>query len=171
MRKRHLLKKAGTSLIAAALMLSCTASAYAQEKESGAAEDALEAADVIDITKKGSITIYKYDMTSAEAAGVYTEGSHQATGEADPALQEMMSPYAVEGVEFSYLRCGDIETYSYNGGAAVKLVYEIPEELRRILGLKEADAVSMSDENVSSQCLHTGVWHYTSQQLNDALKN
>lgn len=40
MRKRHLLKKAGTSLIAAALMLSCTASAYAQEKESGAAEDA-----------------------------------------------------------------------------------------------------------------------------------
>lgn len=69
MRKRHLLKKAGTSLIAAALMLSCTASAYAQEKESGAAEDALEASDVIDITKKGSITIYKYDMTSAEAAG------------------------------------------------------------------------------------------------------
>ena len=171
MRKRHLLKKAGTSLIAAALMLSCTASAYAQEKESGAAEDALEASDVIDITKKGSIAIYKYDMTSAEAAGVYTEGSHQATGEADPALQEIMSPYAVEGVEFSYLRCGDIETYSYNGGAAVKLVYEIPEELRRILGLKEADAVSMSDENVSSQCLHTGVWHYTSQQLNDALKN
>ena len=171
MRKRHLLKKAGTSLIAAALMLSCTASAYAQEKESGAAEDALEASDVIDITKKGSITIYKYDMTSAEAAGVYTEGSHQATGEADPALQEIMSPYAVEGVEFSYLRCGDIETYSYNGGAAVKLVYEIPEELRRILGLKEADAVSMSDEKVSSQCLHTGVWHYTSQQLNDALKN
>ena len=171
MRKRHLLKKAGTSLIAAALMLSCTASAYAQEKESGAAEDALEASDVIDITKKGSIAIYKYDMTSAEAAGVYTEGSHQATGEADPALQEIMSPYAVEGVEFSYLRCGDIETYSYNGGAAVKLVYEIPEELRHILGLKEADAVSMSDENVSSQCLHTGVWHYTSQQLNDALKN
>ena len=171
MRKRHLLKKAGTSLIAAALMLSCTASAYAQEKESGAAEDALEASDVIDITKKGSIDIYKYDMTSAEAAGVYTEGSHQATGEADPALQEIMSPYAVEGVEFSYLRCGDIETYSYNGGAAVKLVYEIPEELRRILGLKEADAVSMSDEKVSSQCLHTGVWHYTSQQLNDALKN
>ena len=122
------------------------------------------------LRKKGSITIYKYDMTSAEAAGVYTEGSHQATGEADPALQEIMSPYAVEGVEFSYLRCGDIETYSYNGGAAVKLVYEIPEELRRILGLKEADAVSMSAENVSSQCLHTGVWHYTSQQLNDALK-
>ena len=28
----------------------------------------------------------------------------------------------------------------------MKLVYEIPEELRRILGLKEADAVSMSDE-------------------------
>ena len=78
MKKRHLLKKAGTSLIAAALMLSCTAPVYAQEKESGAAEDALEASDVIDITKKGSITIYKYDMTSAEAAGVYTKCSHQS---------------------------------------------------------------------------------------------
>ena len=68
MRKRHLLKKAGTSLIAAALMLSCTASAYAQEKESGAAEDALEASDVIDITKKGSIAIYKYENSTPSTA-------------------------------------------------------------------------------------------------------
>ena len=51
MRKRYLLKKAGTSLIAAALMLSCTATVFAQEKGRGATEDALEAAAAMDITK------------------------------------------------------------------------------------------------------------------------
>lgn len=28
-------------------------------------------------------------------------------------FKQKMAPYAVEGVEFTYLRCGDIETYSY----------------------------------------------------------
>lgn len=171
MKKMQFLKKAGTSLIAAALMLACAVPVHAQENGRSITEDVLEDSDVIDTARKGSISIYKYDMTSAEAAGVYKEGSHQATGETDSALQEIMAPYAVEGVEFSYLRCGDIETYSYGGGESVKVVYEIPDALRKILGLKEQDAVSMSDEKVSLKCLHTGVWHYTSQQLNDALKN
>lgn len=108
--------------------------------------------------KKGSLSIYKYDMTAAEAAGAYTEGEHTATGEADDTLQQKMAPYAVEGVEFTYLRCGDIETYSYDGGKTVKVVYEIPEDLRGLLQLGTADAVDMKDPKNANPCEHTGVW-------------
>lgn len=31
-------------------------------------------ADIIDTSKTGSITVHKYDITSAEAAGAYTQG-------------------------------------------------------------------------------------------------
>ena len=170
MRKRQLLKWVGTSFMAAMMMLSYGWPVQAQAMNQSAAEDALADSDVIDTKHKGSMTIYKYDMTSAEAAGAYVEGNHTATGETDHLLQEIMSPYAVEGVEFSYVRCGDIETYSSNGGTSIQIVYEIPETLRELLGLKEQDAVSMTEENLSSKCDHKGVCHYTSQQLNDALK-
>ena len=38
-------------------------------------------ADIIDTSKTGSITVHKYDITSAEAAGDYTEGQYKATAE------------------------------------------------------------------------------------------
>ena len=40
-------------------------------------------ADVIDMSKTGSITVHKYDITSAEAAGAYTMGQYKATGQTD----------------------------------------------------------------------------------------
>lgn len=47
--------------------------------------------------KKGSLSIYKYDMTAAEAAGAYTEGEHTATGEADDTLQQKMAALCCRG--------------------------------------------------------------------------
>ena len=169
---KNFIKTMGTSLLAGLICLSCTTSVFAQSAGDmkSAERDALENGDVIDTAKKGSLSIYKYDMTAAEAAGAYTEGEHTATGEADDTLQQKMAPYAVEGVEFTYLRCGDIETYSYDGGKTVKVVYEIPEDLRGLLQLGTADAVDMKDPKNANPCEHTGVWHYTSQQLSDALK-
>ena len=169
---KNFIKTMGTSLLAGLICLSCTTSVFAQSAGDmkSAERDALENGDVIDTAKKGSLSIYKYDMTAAEAAGAYTEGEHTATGEADDTLQQKMAPYAVEGVEFTYLRCGDIETYSYDGGKTVKVVYEIPEDLRGLLQLETADAVDMKDPKNANPCEHTGVWHYTSQQLSDALK-
>lgn len=170
---KSIIKKAGASLLTGLVCLSCATSAFAQSVGDvrSATKDALESADIIDMTKKGSLSIYKYDMTAAEAAGAYSEGSHTATGEVDDELQQKMAPYAVEGVEFTYLRCGDIETYSYEGGKTVKVVYEIPDTLRGLLELDASDAVDMKDDKNANPCQHTGVWHYTSQQLNDALKN
>ena len=63
-------------------------------------------ADIIDESKTGSISIYKYDITAAEAAGEYKAGTYKATGEADSRVESALKDYAIEGVQFSYLRAG-----------------------------------------------------------------
>ena len=155
----------GTSLLAGLICLSCTTSVFAQSAGDmkSAERDALENGDVIDTAKKGSLSIYKYDMTAAEAAGAYTEGEHTATGEADDTLQQKMAPYAVEGVEFTYLRCGDIETYSYDGGKTVKVVYD-PETVNLSLLLdlyfKTIDPTSLNRQgNDRGTQYRTGIYY------------
>ncbi len=151
--------------------------------------------DIIDASKKGSITIYKYDTTAATQAGVYDAGTTStATGKADTALQTKLADYAIAGVTFTYLKVGDIEQYSYTTGSGtqVYLVYEIPEYLAGILGLADTGgnvltissgtvvdsgtddaslaATDMTAVGVSDPCSKTGVYHYTSDQITDALK-
>ncbi len=172
--KNSLFKRVGAVLLAGSVLLSGTSMSFAAESQSSsnntAVKQALSNADIIDTSKSGSITIYKYDMTSAEAAGAYTEGDHAATGETDTELEEKLANYAVEGVEFTYLRVGDIETYSVNGGSTIELVYEIPNELREILNLNADDAVNMAADDVAYPCTHEALYHYTSEQLNEALE-
>ncbi len=174
--KDSYLKRLGSSLLTGAMILSCTMSVLAassvDNNNNTATVNDLINADIIDTSKSGSISIYKYDITSAEAAGAYTAGERTATGEKDAGLEEILADYAVEGVEFTYLRCGEIETYSYtDSGSEVEIVYEIPDALRSILGLDTADAVDMSAAGVAVPCSRTDVCHYTSQQLNDNLKD
>lgn len=78
--------------------------------------DGLKADDIIDTSRLGSLSIYKYDTTAASQAGVYQEGDITATGKPDEKLQETIYDYAIEGVEFSYLRVGGIEQYSKTCG-------------------------------------------------------
>lgn len=63
----------------------------------------------IDYTKTGSLNIYKYDLTSAAEDGAWTSGSFVASGEFDQSVIEAMASYAVQGVEFSYLRLASVE--------------------------------------------------------------
>lgn len=131
----------------------------------------LNNADIIDESRTGSLSIHKYDITSAEAAGKYTEGLYKATGEKDTRVENALKNFGVEGVQFSYLRVGDVETHSINNGTntTVTLVYEIPEDLAKILNLTAADAIDMTSIKEAHPCTHTGVCHYTSQQISDAL--
>lgn len=134
----------------------------------------LENSDIIDYHQKGSLTIYKYDITSAEAAGDYTEGERIANGEKDAVVEEAMADYAIEGVQFTYLRVGNIETYSNTAGgqSQVNVVYEIPERLAEILTLdtgKFGPAYDMDANGVAEKCTNEGVLHYDSTQLSDAL--
>ena len=105
-------------------------------------------ADIIDESKTGSISIYKYDITAAEAAGEYKAGTYKATGEADSRVESALKDYAIEGVQFSYLRVGNVETHSVQEGTGttVELVYEIPTDLAKILGLTEKDTIDMTGE-------------------------
>ena len=128
-------------------------------------------ADVIDMSKTGSITVHKYDITSAEAAGAYTMGQYKATGQTDMRVENALSKYAIQGVQFTYLRLGNVEQYSNTtaDGSQLKVVYEIPTALADILKLSEADATVMTGDGISTPCDNTGVLHYTSTQINDAL--
>lgn len=134
----------------------------------------LENSDIIDYSKTGSLSIYKYDITAAEAAGDYTEGERFANGEKDAVVEEAMADYAIKGVQFTYLRVGNIETYSNTegGSSQVNVVYEIPERLAEILTLdtgKFGPAYDMNAGGVAEKCTNKGVLHYDSTQLNKAL--
>lgn len=139
--------------------------------------------DIIDYSKTGSLRIHKYDITAAEAAHDYYEGTRIANGQKDSSLEETMKDYAVEGVQFTYLRVGNIETYSntHDGATDVEVVYEIPEKLVDILGLSKETSIDhtetanktkaydMTAKGVAEKCSNKGVYHYTSTQLSDAL--
>ena len=83
--------------------------------------------------------------------GEYKAGTYKATGEADSRVESALKDYAIEGVQFSYLRVGNVETHSVQEGTGttVELVYEIPTDLAKILGLTEKDNIDMTGEKRS----------------------
>ena len=173
----NIMKKAGTLALATMCSLTPVASVpvFAATSDSKTNNTAvskdLTDNDIIDYSKKGSLTIHKYDITAATAAKAYNEGDRLANGEADAKLEDIMKDYAMEGVQFTYLRVGNIETYSdtKNGKTDVEVVYEIPTALAKILKLDESAAYDMKGTGVAERCETTGVLHYTSTQLSDAL--
>ena len=126
-------------------------------------------ADIIDMSKTGSLSIYKYDITAAEAAGDYQEGTYEATGETDTRVQDALAGYGMKGVQFSYLRVGNIETHSVTGApeSFVEVVYEIPTDLATILHLTASEAVVMDGAGEAFPCSAAGVYQYTSQPYGD----
>ena len=89
------------------------------------------AADVgtatIDTSRKADLTVYKYDITRAEADGVWDRDSYVSTGLYDQHINDVLGNpsidnhsatnnfaygYAVKGVEFTYLKIADITIYS-----------------------------------------------------------
>lgn len=112
--------------------------------------------DVIDMTKTGSLTIYKYDMTTAKKDGIDLE-QFTSTGKKNSAAEEILKKYAIEGVEFNYLRVGNVQQYSVNG--KVQMIYEVPDELQKILGLTDSDVTKKQDAKL----------YFTSQKINERL--
>lgn len=62
----------------------------------------------IDPAKKASLSIYKYDITTASAEGAWDVESYVSAGLHDDAVVDKLSKYAIQGVEFTYLRVADI---------------------------------------------------------------
>ena len=82
-------------LMAAIMVLSLVTMAFAAEP-------------TIDPAKKASLSIYKYDITKASEDGVWDAESYVSTGLHDDAVIDKLSKYAIQGVEFTYLRVADI---------------------------------------------------------------
>lgn len=108
--------------------------------------------DIIDNSRNGnaSITVHKYDISAAEEDG-FDRSRFTANGERDTAAEQALANYVIEGVEFSYVRVGSINTYSEGG--KIELLYDIPSQLETALGLNNSNH------------------KYDSTELNNALKN
>ena len=68
----------------------------------------IDSAPTIDPGKKASLSIYKYDITKAGNDGAWDAESYVSTGLHDDAVIDKLSKYAIQGVEFTYLRVADI---------------------------------------------------------------
>ena len=144
MRIKNMIKKATVAALTAVMILAPIVNIKAASS------------DVIDTSKTGSITIHKYDMTAAKQGGVNLD-NFTSTGKQNTAAEAALEKYAIKGVEFSYLRVGDVEQQSENG--KIQMIYELPTALQQILGLVPSDAAKTEGSKT----------YFTSQIINDKL--
>ncbi len=117
------------------------------------------AAPTIDPGRKASLNIYKYDITKAGADGAWDAESYVSTGLHDDTVIDTLSPYAVQGVEFTYLRVADMVTHNEAGAVNVLYGFDSSNAVLSAIGLTAADA-HKTEGSVS---------YYTSDMLNNKL--
>ena len=120
----------------------------------------------IDPAKKASLSIYKYDITTAGRDGAWDAESYVSTGLHDDAVIDKLSEYAIQGVEFTYLRVADITMNNelVDGQRQVGVLYGFDNSDRSsamlsAIGLTAADAHKTDN----------GVNYFTSDMLNNKL--
>ena len=120
----------------------------------------------IDPAKKASLSIYKYDITKAGNDGAWNAESYVSTGLHDDAVIEKLSKYAIQGVEFTYLRVADITMNNelVDGQRQVGVLYgfdssDCSTTVLSAIGLTGADAHKTEG----------GINYFTSDMLNNKL--
>ena len=120
----------------------------------------------IDTSKKASLSIYKYDITKASEDGVWDAESYVSTGLHDDAVIDKLSKYAIQGVEFTYLKVADItmnnELVDNQRQVGVLYGFDTSDRSNAVLsaiGLTAADAHKTEG----------GVNYFTSDALNNKL--
>lgn len=120
----------------------------------------------IDTSKKASLSIYKYGITTASAEGAWDAESYVSTGLHDDAVVDKLSKYAIQGVEFTYLRVADIAMNN-----------ELVESQRQVGVLYGFDGAERSNAVLSAIGLtgadthktEGGINYFTSDMLNNKL--
>ena len=127
---------------------------------------ATDSAPTIDPSKKASLSIYKYDITTANSDGAWDAESYVSTGLHDDAVIDKLSKYAIQGVEFTYLRVADIAMNN-----------ELVESQRQVGVLYGFDGSERSNAVLSAIGLtgadthktEGGINYFTSDMLNNKL--
>ena len=127
---------------------------------------ATDSSPTIDPGKKASLSIYKYDITKASNDGAWDAESYVSTGLRDDAVIDKLSKYAIQGVEFTYLRVADIAMNN-----------ELVESQRQVGALYGFDGSERSNAVLSAIGLtgadthktEGGVNYFTSDMLNNKL--
>ena len=139
-------------LMAAVMALSLITTAFAEP--------------TIDPGKKASLSIYKYDITTASAEGAWDAESYVSTGLHDDAVVDKLAKYAIQGVEFTYLRVADVTMNNevMDGQRQVGVLYGFDGSDRSnavlsAIGLTGADAHKTDN----------GINYFTSDMLNNKL--
>lgn len=157
--------KAIALILSLALLLCFPVGASAAEPENA----------TIDTAAKGSLTIYKVDLTNAEKDGVW-DSSYVSTGVYDQTVNDTLNSYALKDVEFTYLRVADVVqfTESTADGADfdhVETLYGISKtagaDLLSALGL--ANGANRYEKADSSDKLNASNYYYQSDVLISAL--
>ena len=127
---------------------------------------ATDSAPTIDPGKKASLNIYKYDITMASKDGTWDAESYVSTGLHDDAVIDKLAKYAIQGVEFTYLRVADIAMNNelLDGQRQVGVLYgfdgsERSNAVLSAIGLTGADAHKTEG----------GINYFTSDMLNNKL--
>ena len=121
----------------------------------------------IDPAKNASLSIYKYDITTASAEGAWDAESYVSTGlHDDAAVVDKLAKYAIQGVEFTCLRVADITMNNevVDGQRQVGVLYGFDNSDRSTavlsaIGLTAADAHKTEG----------GINYFTSDMLNNKL--
>ena len=120
----------------------------------------------IDPGKKASLSIYKYDITKAGNDGAWAAESYVSTGLHDDAVIDKLSKYAIQGVEFTYLRVADIAMNNelVDGQRQVGVLYGF-DNSDRSSAVLSAIGLTATDAHKTDN----GVNYFTSDMLNNKL--